>query len=145
MRTEAVLITPCFTEWWTGKTATAQNMKFFIKHFFTECDQIRKKLRIWLNLLKSSLMEKLYFCALSALNHWILVAQTLKIGIRIANHPFYLLSSPLPQTRHLFSPPKMYPKSAWHIHKPVSNFASNLPSFYVIHSHLPSKMRIFKQ
>ena len=38
-------------------------MKFFIKHFFSKCDQIRRKLRIWLHLLKKSLMENFVFCA----------------------------------------------------------------------------------
>ena len=32
-------------------------MKFSIKNYFSKCDQIRKKLRIWLHLLQSSLME----------------------------------------------------------------------------------------
>ena len=36
---------------------TAQKMKFSIKDFFSKCDQIRGKLRIWSNLLKKSLME----------------------------------------------------------------------------------------
>ena len=36
-------------------------MKFFIKDFFSKCDQIRKKLRIWSHLLKKSLMENFIF------------------------------------------------------------------------------------
>ena len=32
-------------------------MKFSIKDFFSKCDQIRKKLRIWSHLLKKSLTE----------------------------------------------------------------------------------------
>ena len=36
---------------------TAQKMKFSIKGFFSKCDQIRWKLRIWSHLLKKSLME----------------------------------------------------------------------------------------
>ena len=44
-------------------SCTAQKMKFFIKHFFSKCDQIRRFLRIWSYLLKKSLMEKLHFCA----------------------------------------------------------------------------------
>ena len=39
----------------------AQKMKFSIKDFFSKCDQIRKKLRIWLRLLKKSLMETSFF------------------------------------------------------------------------------------
>ena len=42
---------------------TTQKMKFSIKDFFSKCDQIRRKLRIWSHLLKKSLMENLIFCA----------------------------------------------------------------------------------
>ena len=38
-------------------------MKFFIKDFFSKYVQIRRKLRIWLQLLKKSLMENFIFCA----------------------------------------------------------------------------------
>ena len=41
----------------------AQKMNFFIKNFFSKCDQIRRKLRIWSYLLKKPLMEKFIFCA----------------------------------------------------------------------------------
>ena len=44
---------------------TAQKMKFFIEDFFSKCDQIHKKLRIWSHLLKKSLMENFIFCAVS--------------------------------------------------------------------------------
>ena len=42
---------------------TVQKMKFSIKDFFSKCDQIRRKLRIWSHLLKISLMESFIFCA----------------------------------------------------------------------------------
>ena len=42
---------------------TAQKIKFFIKDFFSECDQIRSFLRILSHLLKKSLMENFIFCA----------------------------------------------------------------------------------
>ena len=42
---------------------TVQKMKFSIKDFFSRCEQIRRKLRIWLHLLKKSLMENFIFCA----------------------------------------------------------------------------------
>ena len=42
---------------------TAQKMKFSIKDFFSNCDQICRKLRIWSHLLKKSLMENFIFCA----------------------------------------------------------------------------------
>ena len=43
---------------------TAQKMKFFIKDFFSKCDQIRNFLRIWSHLLRKSLMENFIFCGL---------------------------------------------------------------------------------
>ena len=43
---------------------TAQKVKFFIKDFFSKCDQIRRKLRIRSHLLKKSLMENFIFCEL---------------------------------------------------------------------------------
>ena len=44
---------------------TAQKMKFSIKDFFSKFDQICSFLRIWSQLLKKSLMENLFFCAVS--------------------------------------------------------------------------------
>ena len=38
-------------------------MKFPIKVSFSKYDQIRRKLQIWSNLLKKSLMENFIFCA----------------------------------------------------------------------------------
>ena len=38
-------------------------MKFYIKDFFSKCDQNRRKLLIWSHLLKKSLMEEFIFCA----------------------------------------------------------------------------------
>ena len=40
-----------------------QKMKIFIKDLFSKCDQIRRKLGIWLHLLKKSLMRNFIFCA----------------------------------------------------------------------------------
>ena len=37
-------------------------MKFSIKDFFSKCDQIRKKLRIWSHLLKKYLVKNFIFC-----------------------------------------------------------------------------------
>ena len=45
---------------------TAQKLEFFIKDFFSKCDQIRSFLRIWSHLLKKSLMENFIFCAVRA-------------------------------------------------------------------------------
>ena len=36
---------------------TAQKMNFFINNLFSKCDQIRRKLRIWVHLLKNSTTE----------------------------------------------------------------------------------------
>ena len=46
------------SEWVRG---TVQKMKFSIEDFFSKCDQIRSKLRIWLHLLKKSFMETSFF------------------------------------------------------------------------------------
>ena len=42
---------------------TAQTMKFHIKDFFSKCDQIWRKQRIWSLLLKNFFMENFIFCA----------------------------------------------------------------------------------
>ena len=48
------------------KPSISQKMKFSIKYFFSKCDQGRSFLRIWLHLLKKSLMENFIFCAVFA-------------------------------------------------------------------------------
>ena len=40
-------------------------MNFSIKDFFSKCDQIHRKLRIRLHLLKKPFMENFIFCAVS--------------------------------------------------------------------------------
>ena len=40
---------------------TAKKRKLPIKDFFSKCDQIRRKLRIWSHLLKESLTENFIF------------------------------------------------------------------------------------
>ena len=40
---------------------TAQQMKFFIKDFFSKCDQIHSFLQIWSHLPKKSLMKNFIF------------------------------------------------------------------------------------
>ena len=49
---------------------TAQKMKFSIKDFFSKCDEIRSFLRIWLHLVKKSLMENFICCAVKDLLHY---------------------------------------------------------------------------
>ena len=48
----------------TLKATLHKKMKFSIEDFFSKCDQIRRKLRIWYYLLKKSLMENFSFCAI---------------------------------------------------------------------------------
>ena len=43
-------------------TNTARKMKFSNEDFFSKCDQIRRKLRIWSHLLKKFLMENFILC-----------------------------------------------------------------------------------
>ena len=50
-------------EFFRKKFCTAQKLKSSIKDFFSKCDQIRRKLRIWSHLLKKSLVENFLFCA----------------------------------------------------------------------------------
>ena len=49
--------------WWCEEIYTAPKMKFFITDFFSKCDQIRRKPRIWAPLLKKFLMKNFIFCA----------------------------------------------------------------------------------
>ena len=44
-------------------------MKFPMKDFFSKYDQIRRKLRISLHLLKKSLMENFIICAVTIIFH----------------------------------------------------------------------------
>ena len=46
---------------------TTQKIKFYTKDFFSKCDQIHRKLRIWSHLLKKSLMKIFNFCAVQQL------------------------------------------------------------------------------
>ena len=59
------LVHKLFSKFYIGYEvrATAQKMMFTIKDFFSKCDQIRRKLRIWAHLLKTPLMENFIFCA----------------------------------------------------------------------------------
>ena len=50
-------------------TVTVQKMKCSIKDFFSKCDQIRRKLRIWSNLLKKSLIENFILCVVCNVNN----------------------------------------------------------------------------
>ena len=55
---------------------TTHKMKFSVKDFFSKCDQIWRKLRIWSHLLKKSSMENFIFCAVSTITRPICVFRT---------------------------------------------------------------------
>ena len=50
--------------------SSAQKMELSTKDFFSKCNQIRRKLRIWSHLLKKSLMENFIFCAVIVTATW---------------------------------------------------------------------------
>ena len=58
-------------------------MKFFIKDVFSKYDQIRRKLRIWSDLLKKSLMENFSFCAVTEVSGSELIGRN--VGIIISH------------------------------------------------------------
>ena len=62
-----VLDSPIFGKSYNA-VPTVQKMKLSIKDFFSKCDQIRRKVRIWSYLLKKSFMENFIFCAVSHLS-----------------------------------------------------------------------------
>ena len=47
-----------------------KKMKFSIKGFFSECDQIRRELQNWPHFLKKSLIENFIFCAVSIIGQF---------------------------------------------------------------------------
>ena len=49
-------------------SSTAQKIKFFIKDFFSKCDQIQRFLRSWSHLPKKSLLENFIFCVVITSN-----------------------------------------------------------------------------
>ena len=51
---------------------TAQKKKFSIKDFFSKCDKIGRKLRIWSHLLNKSLMENFNFCVVLGKFYYVL-------------------------------------------------------------------------
>ena len=67
---------------------TAQKMKFSITDFFSKCDQIRRKMRIWPHLLKKSLMEN--FILYSVLNCQIVLVTRFRVPEKIQLSEAYL-------------------------------------------------------
>ena len=60
---------------------TAQKLKFSTKNFFSKCDQIRRKLRIFSHLLNKSLMENFIFCAVDKLHLHLIYKERIIIKI----------------------------------------------------------------
>ena len=61
-----------------NKGNTAQKIKCSITDFFSKCNQIRRKLRIWSHFLKKSLMQSFIFCAVKSCRVYIDCNLTLK-------------------------------------------------------------------
>ena len=60
---------------------TAQKLKFSTKNFFSKCDQIRRKLRIFSHLLNKYLMENFIFCAVDKLHLHLIYKERIIIKI----------------------------------------------------------------
>ena len=93
-------------------------MKFFIKDFFSRCDQIRSFLRIWSHLLKKSLMENFIFCA-------VFVQTLLKIAMKV----FRNFQSKLWFMRYIF-----YVFNIFYYIKPYRNQTRVQVSFHATYS-----------
>ena len=63
-----------------------KKMKFFIKDFFSKCDQISRKLRICSHLLKKSSMENFIFCAVS-----LFIPKTKKSWVGVQKCQYYTM------------------------------------------------------
>ena len=75
-------------EFFRKNFCTAQKLKSSIKDFFSKCDQIRRKLRIWSHLLKKSLVENFLFCAVLDICIFILgITNTLEKLLKKHYHP----------------------------------------------------------
>ena len=57
-------------------------MKFFITDLLSKCDQIRRKLQIWLHLLKKSVMENFIFCGV----YWASLIQCIRTKTQLILH-----------------------------------------------------------
>ena len=65
---------------WKGLLShTAQKMKFSIKDFFSKCDQICRKLQIWSDLLRKSLIENFIFSAVSFYDYFLFIKSSKQI------------------------------------------------------------------
>ena len=63
-----------------------KKIKFFIKDFFSKCDQIRSFLGIWSHLLKKSLMENFHFlCSVRLMVIFLMIKPTMHCLIRVSS------------------------------------------------------------
>ena len=86
-------------------------MKFSIKDFFSKCDQIRRKLRIWSHLLRKSLMVNFIFCTVTPLFNGSSYAHSLSSKIIQRHAKWSLLThfSPVSQFKAYPHPKKKIP------------------------------------
>ena len=61
----------------------AQKIKFSVKDFFSKCDQICRKLRIWSHLLKKSLLKNFIFCDVIISNISLFMSYDFKLNLNI--------------------------------------------------------------
>ena len=65
-------------------------MRLFIKDFFSKCDQICRKLRIWSHLLKKSLIENFIFCVVTFLQNDVVDANVMGVIKNVTNTLFQI-------------------------------------------------------
>ena len=64
IRTTLLLYFPKKQVWRETQYPLHKKIKLSIEYFFSECDQVRRKLHIWSHLLKKSLMQNFgFFCS----------------------------------------------------------------------------------
>ena len=63
IRTTLLLYFPKKQVWRETQYPLHKKIKLSIEYFFSECDQVRRKLHIWSHLLKKSLMQNFVFFA----------------------------------------------------------------------------------
>ena len=83
----------------------AQKLKFLIKEFFSTCDQIHRKLRIWLHLLRISLMKTFIFCVVAYLSR---ICEKKK-----KNHPSTIAKISFTANSFLSQPPVPFGNYPW--------------------------------
>ena len=78
----SVILPPKYLAKLISTAYIAQKLKFSIQDFFSKCDQICCKLRIWSHLLKKCLMENLFCSAIPFYGHIYYTAKYIKITKR---------------------------------------------------------------